>query len=84
MNKMFQNFTNKAAGKVWDYFEEFKFEDDGLGNVNKVCQFSDFVDELDNETLAAIAGVDCDFENGLFINLLRGTITRGINKWLEA
>lgn len=84
MNKMFQNFTNKAAGKVWDYFEEFKFEDNGLGNFGKVCQFSDFVDTLDNETLAQIAGVDCDFENGMFINLLRGTITRGINKWLEA
>lgn len=84
MNIHCQKIINKAADKVWNWFDENVFENQGLGNINKVCQFSDFVDELDNETLAQIAGVDCDFENGLFINLLRGTITRSINKWLEA
>lgn len=76
----FNNFINKAADNVWDWFSRNQYEDNGYGELNKVGQFSDWVDDLDNESLAEIAGVDCNYNNGLFISLLRGAISRGISQ----
>lgn len=84
MNIHCQKIINKAADKVWNWFDENVFENQGLGNIDEVCRFSEYVDGLDDEGLAAIAGVSCNLESGLFIKLLRGTITRGVDKWLEA
>lgn len=82
-SKYYKDFLHKAADKVFFWWEENKFEDEGFGTINKVCQFSDWVDEVDNESLATIGGINCDYDNGIFVRQLRATINKGINKWLE-
>lgn len=78
MNNNYENFLHKAAGNVWTWWEENKFEDEGLGEINKASQFSDWVDEVDDEDLASIGGVI--FESA---SQLRAVINKGINKYFD-
>lgn len=80
----YKDFLHKAADRIYFWWEENKFEDEGLGEINKVCQFSDWVDECDNESLASIGGVSCDYDDGIFVRHLRATINKSINEYLEA
>ena len=83
MINYYKDFLHKVADKVFFWWEENKFNDEGMGIINKVCQFSDWIDDCDNESLARIGGIICDFEDGIFVRQLRHTINKGINKFLE-
>lgn len=83
MTNYFQGFINKAADKVYYWWEEFKYQNEGLGLIDKVAQFADWIDECDDESLARIGGVSCDYDGGIFVRHLRAAIVKGIDNWFE-
>lgn len=82
MNKYYKDFLHKAADRVFYWWEEYKYEDQGLGDWDKVCQFADYIDTLDDEDLASLGRVYYDGEDTSAVDKLRSTITKAINKWL--
>lgn len=78
----YTNFIHQAADRVFCWFEEYKYEDQGLGETDKVYQFADYIDTLDDEDLASLGRVYYDGEDTSAVDKLRSTITKAIDEWL--
>ncbi len=51
------------AELAWAWFEDNYYLDEGLGDNNKMSQFEDCINTMDDESLAGIAGIDWDDDN---------------------
>ena len=82
MDNNYKNFLRQAADRVFYWWEEYKYENQGLGETDKVYQFADWIDECDDEDLASIGKVFYDGEDTSVVDKLRAMIVKGIDKWL--
>ena len=80
---MKKTLLNKAADRIFEYFENNEFKNDGIygRNMNLAFEFADFIEyEADNDALLSMAQINTTHE--YIANALRTIIQRGIDAYL--
>ena len=76
-----KNLKSKLDRLFWKYEETATYFD----NINLVCQFAEYIDNMDDLTLAEKLEIDAnnpDFD--LEVLNARQTVSNGCDKWLAA
>lgn len=82
--------TKERYNKLFWWFEENRFQNTGdyPRKTNLVFEFSDYIERIDNQTLAAQLGFYKDFKDPddaeRAAGLARLQMSSGIDMWLEA
>lgn len=82
--------TKERYNKLFWWFEENRFQNTGdyPRITNLVFEFSDYIERIDNQTLAAQLGFYKDFKDPddaeKAASLARLQMSSGIDNWLEA